>query len=201
MRLITEDSWDLKLIENAKDKSLKIVGIFSTAEVENNNKRKYKKETLEREIDKLQEKIEKKCAWGELSHPQNPDINPERISHIVESLEWKGSNLFGKARIINTPMGNIAKSLIKEGNIGISSRGLGTVSEDGYVNDDYKLITYDLVMDASNPGSKFINGIYEGEEFYLPEGEPTITEVMIEEAKEQHTKKIWQVLENMEQNI
>jgi hypothetical protein len=199
MKLITEDSWDLKLYEDTNDKSMKIVGIFSTAEVENQNKRKYKKDLLEREISKLQEKIDKKSAFGELSHPSSPEINPERVSHIVESIEWKGSNLFGKAKIIDTPMGNIAKTLIKEGNIGISSRGLGTVSEDGYVNDDYKLITYDLVMDASNPASKYINGIYEGEEFEV--SSPNITEAMIKEAKDQYTKKLWQVIAKIEKTL
>lgn len=200
-KLITENSWDLKIINEGSESSLKIVGIFSTAEVENDNKRRYKKETLIRETDKLQEKIDKKCAWGELSHPSSPEINPERISHIVESLEWKGSNLFGKAKILDTPMGKIAKSLIREGNIGISSRGLGTVSEDGYVNEDYKLVTYDLVVEASNPASKFINGIYEGREFDIPTEEQPITEAMIKEAKEQYKRKIWQVLKQIEKNL
>jgi hypothetical protein len=201
MKLITEQSWDLKLYESKDDKSMKIVGIFSTAGIENNNKRKYKKELLEREVDKLTEKVKNKNAFGELSHPSSPEINPDRISHIIENLEWKGSNLFGKARLLNTPMGKIAKELVKEGNIGISSRGLGTVSEDGYVNDDYKLLTYDIVTDASNPGSKFVNGIYEGEQFYVPGEKTQINEKMIKEAKEQHTKKIWQVLKNIEKSL
>ena len=197
MKLITENSWDVKIYEDT-DKSLKVVGIFSTAEVENANKRKYKKDLLDREVKKIEERISKKCAWGELSHPQSPEINPDRVSHIIESLEWKGSNLFGKAKIINTPMGKIAKELIKEGSIGISSRGLGTVDESGYVNDDFRLLTYDLVTDASNPGSQFVNGILENKEFEVNE---EITEVMINEAKKQHERKIWQVLKKIEKNL
>ena len=201
MKLITESSWDVKIYEDSADKSLKIVGIFSSAEVENANKRKYKKDLLDREVKKLvEDKISKKCAWGELSHPQSPEINPERVSHIIESLEWKGSNLFGKAKILNTPMGKIAKELIKEGNIGISSRGLGTVSEDGYVNTDFKLLTYDIVMDASNKNSRFINGILENKEFDFDEP-GIVTDAMIKEAKVQYIKKIWQVISKIEKNL
>jgi hypothetical protein len=193
--LITESSYDLKLYEDSKDKSLKIVGIFSSANVENNNKRRYKKDLLEREITKVNEKIKAKCLFGELSHPTNPEINPERISHIVESLEWKDDHVYGKAKILSTPFGDIAKTLIKEGNIGISSRGLGTVNEEGFVNEDFNLITYDIVLDASNPGSKFVNGILENENFG-PEKVLTL-----EEAKEHYRKHLWQVLTKIESNM
>jgi len=195
MQLITESSYDLELYEDSKDKSLKIVGIFSSAEIENNNKRKYKRPILEREVKKIQEKISNRCLFGELSHPSNPEINPERISHIIESLEWKNNDVYGKAKILPTPSGSIAKTLIKEGNIGISSRGLGTVNEDGYVNEDYNLITYDIVLDASNPGSKFVNGILEGTNFG-PEPVPTI-----EEAKEVYKRHIWQVIAQIEKGM
>jgi hypothetical protein len=197
MKLITENSWDVKLYEGT-DKSLKIVGIFSTSDVVNANSRKYKKEILEREVNKLSEKIEKKCSWGELSHPSSPEVNPERISHIIESLEWKGPNLFGKAKILNTPMGKVAQELIREGSVGISSRGLGTVAESGYVNEDYKLITYDIVLEASNPGSAYVQGIYEAKEFDIIE-RPTTNK--LEEAKKEYVKKLWQVLETIEKNL
>ena len=195
MKLITESSYDLELYESKDDKSLKIVGIFSSAEIENNNKRKYKKDLLEREINKVQEKIANKSLFGELSHPSNPEINPERISHIVESLEWKNNHVYGKAKILDTPSGSIAKTLIKEGNVGISSRGLGTVNEEGYVNEDFNLITYDIVLDASNPGSKYVNGILEGQSFG-PDPLPTL-----EEAKEEYKRHIWQVLKQIEKSM
>jgi hypothetical protein len=195
MKLITESSYNLELYEDSKDKSLKIVGIFSSAEIENNNKRKYKRDLLEREIKKVQEKISNKCLFGELSHPSSPEINPERISHIIEDLEWRNNDVYGKAKILPTPSGSIAKTLIKEGKVGISSRGLGTVNEDGYVNEDYNLITYDIVLDASNPGSKFVDGILEDANFG-PKQLPTL-----EEAKEAYKKHIWQVLATIEKGI
>ena len=163
-KLITETSYDLELIESKSDKDMHIVGIFSSANIENNNKRKYKKDILEREIKKVNEKIEKGSLWGELGHPPNPEINMERISILTKKLEWKGDHVYGKSKVLDTPMGNIAKTLVKEGNIGISSRGLGTVSESGYVNEDFNLITWDLVTDPSNNPS-WVNGIYEGKDW------------------------------------
>jgi hypothetical protein len=197
MKLITESSYDVRMYEDEKDKSLKIVGIFSSAEIENGNGRVYPRSILEREINKITEKINNKCLFGELSHPTNPSINPERISHIVESLEWKNNDVYGKAKILNTPMGKITKELIKEGRIGISSRGLGTVSE-GKVNDDYNLLTYDIVLDASNPGSRYVNGIYEGEEFeYVRKP----LEEDIKKAQEAYKRHVWQVLEKISKKI
>ena len=166
MKLITETSYDFELSES-KSNGLHIVGIFSSADIENNNKRKYKKDILEREVGKVQEKIEKGSLWGELGHPPNPEINPDKIAILTNKLEWKGGHLYGKAKVLDTPMGNIAKTLVKEGNMGISSRGLGTVSEDGYVNEDFNLITWDLVTDPSNNPS-WVNGIYEGQEWGKP---------------------------------
>ena len=197
VKLITESSWDVKLYESS-DKSLKIVGIFSTAEVENANSMKYNKDILVREARKLDSKIQKKCAWGELSHPASPEVNPERISHIIESLEWKGPNLFGKAKILNTPMGKVAQELIREGSVGISSRGLGTVNSDGFVNEDYKLVTYDIVLEASNPGSAFVQGILENKEFEVIE-QPSME--LVEKAKKEYERKVWQVLETIEKNL
>ena len=170
-KLITEYSQDFQITEevNEKDntKDMFAVGIFSSAEIENNNKRKYRKEILEREISKVNEKIEKKCLWGELGHPPNPEVNPDKIALRTVKLEWKGNNLYGKAKILDTPMGAIAKTLIKEGAMGISSRGLGTVGDDGYVNEDFHLITWDLVTDPSNKPS-WVNGIYEAQDFSIP---------------------------------
>jgi hypothetical protein len=192
MKLITEVSYDFELTES-KSNGMHIVGIFSSSGVKNNNGRRYKKELLEREASKLTEKkVSKKCCFGELGHPPNPEINLDKVAINTVVLEWKGNDIYGRAKVLDTPMGNIAKTLIKEGSLGISSRGLGTVADDGYVNEDFSLLTYDLVSDPSNPSS-WVNGIYEGREFALPENEPTI-----EDAKEHHKQQIWQVLKNLE---
>ena len=205
VKLITESSFDIEITES-KDKNLHIVGIFSSADVENANKRKYRKSILERETNSLVEgKVSKKCCFGELSHPVDPEIHLDRVAIMTTQLEWRGNDLYGKAKILDTPMGSIAKTLIKEGRLGISSRGLGTVAEDGYVNDDFRLITYDLVHDASNPSSKFVNGIYEGKEFEIHgiKDEEEITEEVITEvqAKTEFKKHIWQVIEQIEKNL
>lgn len=200
MKLITEISRDLEINES-KSKGLSIVGIFSSAEIENNNKRKYKKEILEREVSKVNEKVDKKCLWGELGHPPNPEINPDKIAILTNILEWKGNDLYGKAKILDTPMGKIAKTLVKEGRMGISSRGLGTVSEEGYVNEDFNLITWDLVTDPSNHPS-WVNGIYEGKEWNIDgKEEKDETSEMIKEAKEAHRRQIWQVIEQIEKSM
>lgn len=159
--LITEYSQQLEINESEDNKDLYVTGIFSSINKRNNNGRVYEESTMKREVDSILEKIEKKCLWGELGHPPNPEINPDKIAIRVESLEWDGEDLYGKAKILNTPQGQIAKTLVKEGMIGISSRGLGTVSEDGTVNEDYNLITWDLVTDPSN-GPSWVNGIFEG---------------------------------------
>jgi len=192
--LITETSYDVELLEN-KNKNMYIVGIFSSAEIENNNKRKYKKGILEREVTKVEEKMKNRCLWGELSHPSNPEINPERISHLVESLEWKNNDVYGRAKILDTPMGKIARTLVKEGKLGISSRGLGTVSEDGYVNEDYRLLTWDLVTDPSNSPS-WVDGILEGQDFCCPMKQPSINE-----AQKVYEKHLWSVIEKISKEM
>jgi hypothetical protein len=201
-KLITETSYDFQLHEDKSTKDMYIVGIFSTAEMENNNKRKYGRDILEREIGKVQDKIGKNCLWGELGHPPNPEVNPDKIALKIENLEWKGNNVYGKAKLIDTPMGNIAKTLVKEGSMGISSRGLGTVSESGYVNEDFNLITYDLVTDPSNKGS-WMNGIYEGKEFEIKSNsmDNVSTEKSIKEAQKAYAGYIIELLENLSNPI
>jgi hypothetical protein len=206
MRLLTEVSQNIRLSGDADN--MFIEGIFSTAENKNNNGRIYKKATLEREVDKLMEKVANKCLWGQLSHPDKPDMEPDKISHLIESLSWNGNDLMGRAKIIDTPMGRIAKTLIKEGKIGISSRGLGTVSEnDGYVNEDYFMITWDLVIDPSNQPS-WVNSVTEAKEFDVPwiktMKEEVIlpeTKISISEARKEYFNKIWQVLSKIERSI
>ncbi len=200
VKLITEQSYDIELIEESS-KNMYVVGIFSTALVENANSRKYPKNILEREVDKyIKEKIKNKCAYGELNHPTSPQINLDKAAIIVEHLEWKGNNIFGKAKILSTPNGEILKSIIKDGGkVGISSRGLGTVSDEGWVNEDFSLVTYDIVGSPSNSGS-WLNGIYEGKNFYLPyDKEDNIN--LIESAKKEYTEKLLKFFHKVEKNL
>lgn len=199
-KLITEVSHDFEVSES-KAKGTHIVGIFSSAELENNNKRRYKKSILEREIGKIQDKVSKKSLWGELGHPPNPEVNPDKIAILTTQLEWKGNDIYGTAKVLDTPMGNIAKTLIKEGNMGISSRGLGTVGDDGYVNEDYNLICWDLVTDPSNNPS-WVNGVYEGRtwEVEIPDRELTMEEQLVE-AREHLKGHLWQVIKKIEKSL
>lgn len=166
MKLITETSYDLELVES-KSKDPFIVGIYSSAELKNNNNRVYKRDVLEREVKKVSEKTKNGTLWGELGHPPNPEVNPERIAILTTELHWKGNDVYGKSKILETPMGQIAKTLVKEGKMGISSRGLGTVAENGDVNEDFNLITWDMVTDPSNHPS-WVNGIFEAQEWAVP---------------------------------
>lgn len=169
VKLITEQFDQVQLLESENSKDLYVQGIFSSAELKNKNGRIYKKDTLVREIQKLEEDIKRKSLFGELNHPQSPDINLEKVAIVIEKLEWKGNDVIGRAAVLDTPAGQIAKAIMKKGNIGISSRGLGTVNEDGYVNNSsYKLITWDLVGNPSNIPS-WVNGIYEGKEWIIAE--------------------------------
>lgn len=190
-KLITETSYDFQIDED-KSKGISIVGIWSSAEIKNNNGRIYKKNILEREIDKVQEKIKRKALWGELGHPPNPEINPDKISILTTKLEWKNNDVYGKAKILDTPMGEITKTLVKEGNMGISSRGLGTVSNEGYVNEDYNLICWDVVTDPSNNPS-WVKGIYEGQEFFTPEEKARSEEKMIDEMVQWYQNNVFKL--------
>jgi hypothetical protein len=199
MKLICEISYDINSINEKKDeKNLYVVGIFSSAEVKNANGRVYPRQILEREIEKFyNEKVKQKCAIGQLNHPNTPEGDLEKAAILVEDLEWKSNNVMGRAKVLTTPSGQIVRNLINDGvKIGISSRGLGDVSESGIVEDTFNLLTYDIVSNPSNIGS-WINGIYEGNTFGIDKDK----EKQIKEAKEEYKKKIWQVLENIEKNI
>jgi len=201
MKLITEMSYDFELHEDKKTKDMYAVGIFSSAELKNNNKRVYKKDLLEREVSKVQQKVEKKCLWGELGHPPNPEVNPDKIALRTTQLEWRGNDLYGKAKILDTPMGQIAKTLVREGQMGISSRGLGTVNDDGYVNEDFHLITWDLVTDPSNNPS-WVNGIYEGTSFVLPGmKDENIKEEQIKKAQEVYFNYLMETIDVMFEGV
>ena len=150
----------------ATDKKYYIQGIFAQSEVKNRNGRTYPKSVMENAVKSYQKLIEDHRSISELNHPDQPNVNPERASHIIESLKWDGNNVMGKARIMTQmPMGMIAKALIDEGvKFGVSTRGLGTLSERSgarIVQPDFMLTAIDIVGDPSAPEA-FVEGIMEG---------------------------------------
>lgn len=137
---------------------LLIRGKFQEADAENKNKRVYPMSVLKPQVEALQEAIKNNGLLGELDHPTDSIIHFENASHLVTRLEWKGHELHGEARIIDTPAGKILRSLISEGiKIGISSRGVGSgkMNAEGLtvINDGFKLITFDVVADPSTKGA------------------------------------------------
>lgn len=179
MRLITEVIEDIKYVTEANEngkKSLYIEGIYMQAERPNRNGRMYRMETLEREAKRYNEEyVMKGRAFGELGHPSGPTINLERASHLIKSLKSEGTDFYGKAKILDTPYGNIVKNLIDEGaTLGVSTRGMGSLKEgkDGVkiVEDDFYLATAaDIVADPSAPDA-FVRGIMESKEWVYVNG-------------------------------
>jgi len=174
MKLITELNEEVKYVVEeveGKKKNYFIEGVFMQGDIKNRNGRMYPKEVLAKEAARYnKEYIQKNKAYGELGHPQGPTINLERVSHMIKSLVPEGSNFIGKAKILDTPYGNIVKSLIDEGaQLGVSSRGMGTLKEkEGgaqEVQSDFMLSTAaDIVADPSAPEA-FVNGVMEGVEW------------------------------------
>lgn len=177
MKLITEQIESIKVIKEEKNgkTNLYITGPFLQAEVTNRNGRCYPFPILEREVKKYTDKyITCGRALGELGHPDGPTVNLDRVSHMITSLKSEGHNFIGKAKILDTPMGNIAKSLLDEGvKLGVSSRGVGSLVERNgvkYVGDDFMLSTAaDIVSDPSAPDA-FVQGIMEGKEWVWQNG-------------------------------
>jgi|TARA_B100001094_G_scaffold164939_1_gene159661 hypothetical protein len=177
MKLITETVEDVKYIVEEKDgkKSMYIEGVFLQSDLKNRNGRMYPKEIMQREVARYtKENIDTKRAMGELGHPDGPTVNLDRVSHLITSLKEDGNNYIGKAKILDTPMGNIARNLIEEGaQLGVSSRGLGSLKERNGINevqDDFMLSTAaDIVSDPSAPDA-FVRGIMENREWILENG-------------------------------
>jgi hypothetical protein len=178
MKLITETIEDVQILTEEKNgkQHLYIEGTFLQGEIKNRNGRMYPIATLAREVEKYNESfIKSGRALGELGHPDGPTVNLDRVSHLITSLVQEGNNFRGKARILDTPMGNIARSLLDEGvKLGVSSRGIGSLREarDGakIVADDFMLATAaDIVADPSAPDA-FVNGIMEGREWVWNNG-------------------------------
>ena len=173
MRLIAEEITTVDFIcEDSKDgkKNYFIEGVFLQAELKNRNNRMYPLKTLSKEVAKYDENyIQKGRALGELGHPDGPSINLDRVSHKILSLKEDGNNFIGRAKLLDTPMGGIAKNLLDEGvKLGVSSRGMGSIRKEENCNvvmDDFMLATAaDIVADPSAPDA-FVNGIMEGKEW------------------------------------
>ena len=188
MKLITEQNNDIEVLTEEKDgkKSTYIKGVFLQTEITNRNGRMYKFDTMNREVSKYNEEfVNRGRALGELGHPEGPTLNLDRVSHKIVELYPEGTNFIGKAKLMETPMGKIAKSLLDEGvQLGVSSRGLGSIKKEGncsVVADDFILSTAaDIVADPSAPDA-FVEGIYEGREWVTVDGK--IKEQQIEEIK------------------
>lgn len=184
MKLITEFNESINITEGSK-KEMYIEGIFMQGNIKNQNGRQYPTKTLDKEVNRyVKEYVNKKRALGELGHPEGPSVNLDRVSHMITELKRDGDNFMGKAKIMDTPYGNIVKNLIKEGtNLGVSSRGMGSVKEvDGIaeVQEDFVLATVDIVSDPSAPEA-FVNGIMEGKEWVWENG--VIKETNIQDYK------------------
>lgn len=193
MKLIRESINEIKLITEEKNgvKSLYIQGPFLVGETKNRNGRIYPIGTLAKEVNRYDEEyVKTNRAFGELGHPDSPSINLDRVSHMITSLKQEGNNFVGKAKILETPMGKIAKALMEGGaTLGVSSRGMGSLKEVNGVNvvqDDYYLATAaDIVADPSAPGA-FVQGIMEGKEWVWDNG--VVKEIHIVEYHDQMKK-------------
>ena len=179
MLLIREEIETAKvLVEKTEDgkKSMYIEGTFLQGNLKNRNGRFYPTEVLAKEVDRYNENfVSKGRALGELGHPEGPTVNLDRVSHKITDIHAEGNNFIGKAKLLDTPMGVIAKSLLDEGvQLGVSSRGMGSLRDtnEGYkvVGEDFMLATAaDIVADPSAPDA-FVNGIMEGVDWVWESG-------------------------------
>ena len=209
MKLIREEIESVEVIVEQRNgqKHLYIEGIFLQGDIKNRNGRMYPSETLAREVGRYNEQfVQKGRALGELGHPDGPSINLDRVSHKITSLRQEGTNFIGRAQILSTPMGNIAKSLLDEGvKLGVSSRGMGSLREyrNGIkvVGEDFMLATAaDIVADPSAPDA-FVNGIMEGKEWvwdggilrekYAEKTYKTINTLVDQKRLEENKLKLW----------
>ena len=199
MKLIKEITETVSyLVEEADGKkSLHIEGPFLVAEKKNRNGRLYEYNTMKKEVARYTEEyINKHRAFGELGHPETPSINLDRVSHMITSLREDGNTWIGRAKILDTPMGNIARSLIEGGaQLGVSSRGMGSLKNVNGVNvvqpDFYLATAADIVADPSAPGA-FVQGIMEGKEWMLVNGVWT---------EQDHSQAIQQIRQASRQEI
>lgn len=208
MKLISEIVEQVQVITEEKSKDLYLEGVFLQSELANRNNRIYPKAVMEKEVTRyMKEYVDANRAFGELGHPEGPTINLDRVSHIITSLKEDGNNYIGRAKILNTPMGNIVRGLVEGGaQLGVSSRGMGTLKErDGGINEvqsDFYLATAaDIVADPSAPDA-FVQGIMENKEWMFVNGQWTYqnideTKKLIEATKKQQLEEVkFRVFEN-----
>ena len=179
MKLICEQIENVRYVTEAKESGKKdyfIEGIFMQGNIQNRNGRMYPVSVLQKEAERyMKESVQLNRAYGELGHPQGPSINLDRVSHMIKELRQDGNNFYGRAKIMDTPMGNIVKNLMDEGaSLGVSTRGMGSIKENkqGFmeVQDDFHLATAaDIVADPSAPDA-FVRGIMEGVEWVWDNG-------------------------------
>jgi len=194
MKLIAEyNENNIECLVEANEDGTKnhfIEGVFMQSEQKNRNGRVYPKAIMEKAVDKyVKEQVKTKRAVGELNHPDGPTVNLDKVSHLIEALDWDGNDVVGKARILETPMGQIVKGLLDGGvQLGVSTRGMGSLEQRNgvmYVKDDFMLNTVDIVQDPSAP-TAFVNGIMEGVEWVWNNG---IVEAQVIEKMETEIKK------------
>ena len=183
------DTSDIKVITEGIQKELFIEGIFAQAEKQNRNGRVYPKKIMESAVNKyIQEFVSSRRALGELSHPENrPTVKPELASHLITEFRMDGNNVMGKAKILNTPQGQIVKGLLEGGvKLGVSTRGLGSVTEKNgstFVGDDYTLMAVDVVSDPSGIDC-WVDAINESQDWVIT-GDGRIVEEIRKELKKQ----------------
>ena len=209
MKLIREEIESVEFIVEQKNgkKSLYIEGVFLQGNIKNRNGRMYPMETLRREVSRYNENhVVSGRALGELGHPDGPTINLDRVSHKIVQLEQRGSNIYGKAQLLSTPMGKIAQSLLDEGvKLGVSSRGVGSLKMNNeginVVGEDFMLATAaDIVADPSAPDA-FVDGIMEGKEWvweggilrekFASETKKRINTLVDQKVLEEHKLQLW----------
>ena len=209
MKLIREEIESVEFLVETRNgrKSMYIEGVFLQGNIKNRNGRMYPMETLRKEVSRYNENhVQSGRALGELGHPDTPTVNLDRVSHKIVSLKESGQNFIGKAKILGTPMGKIASSLVEEGvKLGVSSRGIGSLrpTREGVnvVGDDFMLATAaDIVADPSVPDA-FVEGIMEGKEWvwdggilrekYAEQTKKTINTLVDQKRLEEHKLELW----------
>jgi len=193
MKLITEyTESDVEMIVEEKDgkKNHLIEGVFAQADAKNRNGRIYPMAVMEKAVNKyVTDQVKQGRAVGELNHPDGPTVNLDKVSHLIQDLQFEGKNVMGKALILDTPNGQIVKGLLEGGvKLGVSTRGMGSLEQRNnamVVKDDFILNTVDIVQDPSAPAA-FVNGIMEGVEWVWNNG---IIEAQVIEKMETEIKK------------
>lgn len=192
MKILREISEEIEFIterSESGDKKQYIEGIFLQGGIANRNGRIYETKVLQKEVNRyVNEVVKNNRAYGELNHPSGPQINLDRVSHLIKELKQDGNNFIGKALITNTPMGNIAKGLMESGaKLGVSSRGMGSLKSNGQgimeVQNDFRLVTAgDIVADPSAPNA-FVEGVMENVEWIYDPVKDTWYEQKLNEIK------------------